>query len=165
MISNGSQLQVTDNSGAKVAQCINQSGKSWGIGDVITVSIKKAQPRSKVAAGQVRGRRRMTGGSMKRRVHQGSEARTKRERERLRMTSEFCGQMRFCGGHNGPKRQKPRPPLSLARCTRPPTANALTFPSFVKYIQIKTEKKTRIRSTRPSSPRRPRRRAAPTAVR
>ncbi len=55
MISNGSQLQVTDNSGAKVAQCINQSGRSWGIGDVITVSIKKAQPRSKVAAGQVRG--------------------------------------------------------------------------------------------------------------
>ena len=54
MISNGSQLQVTDNSGAKIAQCINQSGKSWGIGDVITVSIKKAQPRSKVAAGQVR---------------------------------------------------------------------------------------------------------------
>lgn len=53
MISNGTQLQVTDNSGAKVAQCINQSGKSWGIGDVITVSIKKAQPRSKVAAGQV----------------------------------------------------------------------------------------------------------------
>jgi ribosomal protein L14 len=58
MISNGSQLQVTDNSGAKVAQCINQSGRSWGIGDVITVSIKKAQPRSKVAAGQVRGWRR-----------------------------------------------------------------------------------------------------------
>ena len=54
MISNGTQLQVTDNSGAKVAQCINQSGKSWGIGDVITVSIKKAQPRSKVSAGQVR---------------------------------------------------------------------------------------------------------------
>jgi len=53
MISNGSQLQVTDNSGAKVAQCINQSGKAWGIGDVITVSIKKAQPRSKVSAGQV----------------------------------------------------------------------------------------------------------------
>jgi ribosomal protein L14 len=53
MIGNGTQLQVTDNSGAKVAQCINQSGKSWGIGDVITVSIKKAQPRSKVAAGQV----------------------------------------------------------------------------------------------------------------
>ena len=54
MIGNGSQLQVTDNSGAKVAQCINQSGKSWGIGDAITVSIKKAQPRSKVSAGQVR---------------------------------------------------------------------------------------------------------------
>lgn len=59
MISNGTQLQVTDNSGAKVAQCINQSGKSWGIGDVITVSIKKAQPRSKVAAGQVRRRGRL----------------------------------------------------------------------------------------------------------
>jgi len=47
--------QVTDNSGAKVAQCINQAGRAWTIGDVITVSVKRAQPRSKVAAGQVGG--------------------------------------------------------------------------------------------------------------
>jgi Ribosomal protein L14p/L23e len=46
--------QVTDNSGAKVVQCINQTGKVWRIGDIITVSVKRAQPRSKVAAGQVR---------------------------------------------------------------------------------------------------------------
>ena len=36
------RLQVSDNSGAKVAQCITQSGRSWGIGDTITVAIKKA---------------------------------------------------------------------------------------------------------------------------
>lgn len=53
MIGNGTFLTVSDNSGAKVAQCINQSGKSWGIGDIITVAIKRAQPRSKVAAGTV----------------------------------------------------------------------------------------------------------------
>lgn len=46
--------QVTDNSGAKVVQCINQTGKVWRVGDIITVSVKRAQPRSKVAAGQVR---------------------------------------------------------------------------------------------------------------
>ena len=46
--------QVTCNSGAKVVQCINQTGRVWSIGDVITVSVKRAQPRSKVAAGQVR---------------------------------------------------------------------------------------------------------------
>jgi large subunit ribosomal protein L14 len=53
MIGNGTFLTVADNSGAKVAQCINQSGKSWGIGDIITVAIKRSQPRSKVAAGTV----------------------------------------------------------------------------------------------------------------
>ena len=37
--------QVTDNSGAKTAQCINQSGRSWGIGDIITVAIKSAAVR------------------------------------------------------------------------------------------------------------------------
>ena len=37
--------QVTDNSGAKTAQCINQSGRSWGIGDIITVAVKSAAVR------------------------------------------------------------------------------------------------------------------------
>ncbi len=36
------QRQVSDNSGAKTAQCINQSGRSWGIGDIITVAVKSA---------------------------------------------------------------------------------------------------------------------------
>ena len=45
---------MTDNSGAKLAQVINQSGKTWGIGDIITVAIKRSQPRSKIAAGTVR---------------------------------------------------------------------------------------------------------------
>ena len=92
MISNGSQLQVTDNSGAKIAQCINQSGKSWGIGDVITVSIKKAQPRSKVAAGQVSERARRWSICLsscragarfnETRVQQGQGERNREERER-----------------------------------------------------------------------------------
>lgn len=38
-------VQVSDNSGAKTAQCINQSGRSWGIGDIITVAIKSAAVR------------------------------------------------------------------------------------------------------------------------
>ena len=42
--------QVSDNSGAKIAQCIQQSGRSWGIGDTITVAIKKAAPRGAPAA-------------------------------------------------------------------------------------------------------------------
>ena len=49
---------MTDNSGAKLAQVINQSGKSWSIGDIITVAIKRSQPRSKIAAGTVRVMRR-----------------------------------------------------------------------------------------------------------
>ncbi|CAL8466084.1 g5620 [Coccomyxa elongata] len=53
MISSGSTLEVSDNSGAKIAQCIQQSGRSWGIGDTITVAIKKAATKGKVAAGSV----------------------------------------------------------------------------------------------------------------
>jgi large subunit ribosomal protein L14 len=45
--------QVSDNSGAKIAECINQTGRSWGVGDTITVAIKKAAPRGKVASGTV----------------------------------------------------------------------------------------------------------------
>jgi hypothetical protein len=52
MIGSGSTLQVTDNSGARLVQCINQSGTTWGIGDVITVAVKKAI-KGKVAAGTV----------------------------------------------------------------------------------------------------------------
>lgn len=53
MIGSGSTLQVSDNSGARIVQCIEQSGRTWGIGDTITVAVKKAI-RGKVAAGTVR---------------------------------------------------------------------------------------------------------------
>ena len=52
MIGSGSTLQVSDNSGAKLVQCIQPSGKSYTIGDVITVAVKAAG-RGKVAAGTV----------------------------------------------------------------------------------------------------------------
>lgn len=52
MIGNGSTLKVTDNSGARVVQCINQTGTSFGVGDLITVAVKKAI-KGKVAAGTV----------------------------------------------------------------------------------------------------------------
>lgn len=52
MIGSGSTLQVSDNSGARVVQCIENSGKSFSIGDVITVAVKKAI-RGKAAAGTV----------------------------------------------------------------------------------------------------------------
>lgn len=44
---------MSDNSGAKVVQCINQTGRLWSVGDTITVTVKKAAPRGKVEAGQV----------------------------------------------------------------------------------------------------------------
>jgi len=43
---------VTDNSGAKVVKCINQSGTQWSIGDTITVAVQTARG-GKVAAGSV----------------------------------------------------------------------------------------------------------------
>ena len=52
MIGSGSTLQVSDNSGAKLVQCIQPSGKSYTIGDVITVAVKAAG-RGKIAAGTV----------------------------------------------------------------------------------------------------------------
>ena len=52
MIGSGSTLQVADNSGAKIVQCIQPSGKSYTIGDVITVAVKTAS-KGKVAAGTV----------------------------------------------------------------------------------------------------------------
>ena len=52
MIQMQSNLEVADNSGAKRVQCIKVLGGSKrrfaGVGDVIVVSIKEAQPRGKV---------------------------------------------------------------------------------------------------------------------
>lgn len=52
MIQNQSLLQVADNSGAKIIQCIKVLGGSRRryarIGDVITASVKKAEPRKAV---------------------------------------------------------------------------------------------------------------------
>jgi hypothetical protein len=36
-------VQVSDNSGAKVVQCIQKSGTQWTLGDIITVAVKKAR--------------------------------------------------------------------------------------------------------------------------
>ena len=55
MIQALSVLQVADNSGAKVVQCVKVLGGSRRryarLGDVITVSIKEAMPNSKVKKG------------------------------------------------------------------------------------------------------------------
>ncbi len=57
MIQTESVLNVADNSGAKVVQCIKVLGGSRrryaGLGDVIVVSIKEALPNSKVKKGSV----------------------------------------------------------------------------------------------------------------
>jgi large subunit ribosomal protein L14 len=57
MIQMQSNLDVADNSGAKRVQCIKVLGgskrKFAGVGDVIVVSIKEAQPRGKVKKGDV----------------------------------------------------------------------------------------------------------------
>ena len=57
MIQMQSQLDVADNSGAKRVQCIKVLGGSKrrvaGVGDVIVVSIKEAQPRARVKKGDV----------------------------------------------------------------------------------------------------------------
>ena len=57
MIQMQSQLEVADNSGAKRVQCIKVLGGSKrrvaGVGDVIVVSIKEAQPRARVKKGDV----------------------------------------------------------------------------------------------------------------
>ena len=34
---------MSDNSGAKLVQCIQKSGTQWTIGDIITVAVKKAR--------------------------------------------------------------------------------------------------------------------------
>ncbi len=57
MIQMQSNLEVADNSGAKRVQCIKVLGgskrKYASVGDVIVVSIKEAQPRTKVKKGDV----------------------------------------------------------------------------------------------------------------
>ena len=57
MIQMQSNLDVADNSGAKRVQCIKVLGgskrRTAGVGDVIVVSIKEAQPRGKVKKGDV----------------------------------------------------------------------------------------------------------------
>nr|YP_665658.1 ribosomal protein L14 [Nephroselmis olivacea]AAF03185.1 ribosomal protein L14 [Nephroselmis olivacea] len=59
MISVGTYLDVSDNSGAKIAQCIRILSKQQGhfatVGDVIVVTIKKANSKykGKATAGQV----------------------------------------------------------------------------------------------------------------
>ena len=57
MIQMQTKLDVADNSGARVVQCIKVLGGSHrryaGIGDVIKVSVKEAMPRGKVKKGDV----------------------------------------------------------------------------------------------------------------
>ena len=57
MIQMQSNLDVADNSGAKRVQCIKVLGgskrRTAGVGDIIVVSIKEAQPRARVKKGDV----------------------------------------------------------------------------------------------------------------
>jgi len=57
MIQTQSRMEVADNSGAKVIQCIKVlggSGRRYArIGDLIVASVKQAAPQSKVKAGEV----------------------------------------------------------------------------------------------------------------
>ena len=57
MIQHRSMLKVADNSGAKLVQCISVLGgykKRYArIGDLITITVKSAQPHSAVKKGQV----------------------------------------------------------------------------------------------------------------
>ena len=55
MIQMQSNLDVADNSGAKRVQCIKVLGgskrRTAGVGDIIVVSVKEAQPRARVKKG------------------------------------------------------------------------------------------------------------------
>jgi len=57
MIQVSSKLEVADNSGAKLVQCIKVLGGSRrryaGLGDVIVVSVKECMPNTKVKKGDV----------------------------------------------------------------------------------------------------------------
>ncbi|KDD74811.1 ribosomal protein L14p/L23e [Helicosporidium sp. ATCC 50920] len=52
MIYNGTRLDVSDNSGARVVECIRTKGAYATIGDIITCSVKKAI-KGKVNKGEV----------------------------------------------------------------------------------------------------------------
>ena len=58
MIQNETKLEVADNSGAKLVQCIKVlggAGRRYArVGDVIVVSVKEAMPRGRVKKGDVR---------------------------------------------------------------------------------------------------------------
>lgn len=58
MIQEQSRLAVADNSGAKEVQCIKVYGgtkiRYAGVGDVIVVSVKFAEPKGKVKKGEVK---------------------------------------------------------------------------------------------------------------
>ena len=55
MIQMQSKLDVADNSGAKLVQCIKVLGgskrRTAGVGDIIVVSVKEAIPRGRVKKG------------------------------------------------------------------------------------------------------------------
>ena len=57
MIQMQSKLDVADNSGAKLVQCIKVLGgskrRTAGVGDIIVVSVKEAIPRGWVKKGEV----------------------------------------------------------------------------------------------------------------
>ena len=57
MIQMQSKLDVADNSGAKLVQCIKVLGgskrRTAGVGDIIVVSVKEAIPRGRVKKGDV----------------------------------------------------------------------------------------------------------------
>ena len=58
MIQHMTELQVADNSGAKLLRCIKVLGGSRRryatIGDIIVVSVKEAMPKAKVKKGDVK---------------------------------------------------------------------------------------------------------------
>lgn len=54
MIYVGTQLKVSDNSGATKIQCIKVLGNKYAsVGDILVVSVKEALPKSKVQKGDV----------------------------------------------------------------------------------------------------------------
>ena len=84
MIQMQSNMDVADNSGAKRVQCIKVLGGSKrryaGVGDVVVVSVKDAQPRGRVKKGA---------------VHRAVVVRTKKEMsrpsgERIKFDSNAC---------------------------------------------------------------------------
>ena len=131
--------QVTDNSGAKLAQVINQSGKSWGIGDIITVAIKRSQPRSKIAAGSVRrGSRCVERG----RARGAGALSSCQARARLRGTGRWLSPRGVFGRANGVENGPPKAPPSGPPPRSPPPAptaqppHALHLPSSFPSLSL-----------------------------